>query len=145
MRKLFVPTRIGIRNGLNSNSTELDQVVHTRRTTCNYRSVWPRGFGELNPSPHSWIFTSVSVGSSPLPYLPLRLDYLVTLHQSVAQNWSDMWLSTDVRDRRGAASLRYRNHAQITAVMCEGKPYPVWFSCRRKSYPLLCKHGLKYY
>ena len=35
-----------------------EQVVHIHRTLC--RSVWPRGFGELNPSPHSWIFTSVS-------------------------------------------------------------------------------------
>ena len=38
------------------------------------------------------------------------------------------------RDRRGADSLRYRNRAKITVLMCEQKPYPVWFSCRRKSY-----------
>ena len=40
------------------------------------------------------------------------------------------------RDRRGAASLRYRNRAQITVFMCEQKPYPEWFSCRRKIYPV---------
>ena len=47
--------------GMNSNSTELEQVVHPNRTS--------RGFGSLNPSPHSWIFTSVSVGPSPLSSL----------------------------------------------------------------------------
>ena len=38
------------------------------------------------------------------------------------------------RDRRSAASLRYRNRAEITVLyMCEQKPDPVWFSCRCKS------------
>ena len=32
------------------------------RTSC--RSSYPRGSGELNPSSHSWIFTSVSADSS---------------------------------------------------------------------------------
>ena len=34
---------------------------------------------------------------------------------------------------RGAASLRSRNRAKITVLVCEQKPYPVWFLCRRKS------------
>ena len=38
------------------------------------------------------------------------------------------------RDPRGVGSLRYRNRAEITVLMYEQKPYPVWFSCRRKSY-----------
>ena len=40
-----------------------------------------------------------------------------------------------------AASLRYRNRAEITVFMCEHKSYPVWFSCRRmrKSYPVWCE------
>ena len=37
--------------------------------------------------------------------------------------------------RRSAASVRYRNCADITILMCEQKPYyPVWSSCRRKNY-----------
>lgn len=36
-------------------------------------------------------------------------------------------------DRRGAASLSYRNRVEITALICEQKHYTVWFSCRRKS------------
>ena len=35
--------------------------------------------------------------------------------------------------RRGAASPRYRNRAKITVLMCQQKPYPVRFSCPRKS------------
>ena len=36
-------------------------------------------------------------------------------------------------DRCVAASFR----AEITVLMCEQKPYPVWFSRRRKSYPIV--------
>ena len=46
------------------------QGVHTHQTSC--RRGWPGGFGALNSSPHSWIFTSVSVGSSPRSYLNFR-------------------------------------------------------------------------
>ena len=35
---------------LNSNDIELEQVVHSYRTSC-YRSGWPRGFGKL-PTSH---------------------------------------------------------------------------------------------
>ena len=45
------------------------------------------------------------------------------------------------RDRRGAASVRYRDRAKITVLMCEQKHYPVWFSCQRKSYMVLCQHS----
>lgn len=44
-----------------------------------------------------------------------------------------------VRDRRSAPSLRHRNRAAITVLMCEHKPYPVWLSCRRKNYPYSVK------
>ena len=43
------------------------------------------------------------------------------------------YLTLHFRDTRGAASLRYRNRA-------EQKPYPVWFSRRRKSCPVLYEH-----
>ena len=38
------------------------------------------------------------------------------------------------RDRRGAASPCYRDRATTSVLMCKQKPYPVWFSCRCKSY-----------
>ena len=44
------------------------------------------------------------------------------------------------RVRRGTGSLRYSAECgrfemlrEITVFMCEQKPNPVWFSCRRKS------------
>ena len=47
------------------------------------------------------------------------------------------------RDRRSTASHRYRNRAEITLLMCEQKPYPVWLSRLRKSCPVLCEKGLR--
>ena len=42
----------------------------------------------------------------------------------------------------GAASLRYRNRAEIFVLICEQKPYPLWFSIRRKSYPVKGENSL---
>ena len=44
---------------MNSDDIELKQVVHTSNIG------WPREFGKLNLSRHPWIFTSVSVDSTP--------------------------------------------------------------------------------
>ena len=33
---------------------------------------------------------------------------------------------------------RYRNRAEISVLICEQKPYPLWFLCWRKSDPVLC-------
>ena len=46
------------------------------------------------------------------------------------------------RDRCGVASLRYKHRAEITVLMSAQKSYPVWFSYRRKSFPVQCKHRL---
>ena len=45
-------------------------------------------------------------------------------------------------DERGEDSLRYRNRAEITVLMCEQKPYPVGFLSRRESHLLYCEHSL---
>ena len=57
-----------------------------------YSGYWPRGFGELKPSPHSWVFTSVSVDSSPRSYLFTSATGRIRVH--IAQNLSDIWRST---------------------------------------------------
>ena len=44
------------------------------------------------------------------------------------------YMTLHFRDRRGAASLRHGNRAATTVLVCEQKPYSVWFSWRRKSY-----------
>ena len=46
-------------------------------------------------------------------------------------------------DRRGAASLRDRNGAEIIVFDCKKKLYPVWISCRGKNHPILCEYSLK--
>ena len=45
------------------------------------------------------------------------------------------YVNLHLRDRREAASFRYRNRAEITVLKCEQKSYPVWFLCLRKIYP----------
>ena len=72
-----------IRYTINSNSTELEQVVYKHQTSC--RSGWPRGFGELNPSPYSWIFSSISVGPSPPSYLFTSATARIPVH--TAPKW----------------------------------------------------------
>ena len=89
---------------MNSNVPKRQKLVHTHRTSC--RLDWPRGFGALNSSRPSWIFTSVLVGFNLRSYypLPLRSEYPFILHQRVTENLSAMWLSTFVIS---AAELRY--------------------------------------
>ena len=42
----------------------------------------------------------------------------------------------------GAASLCYRNRDKIIVLMCEQKPYPLWFSIWRKTYLVKCENSL---
>ena len=43
-------------------------------------------------------------------------------------------MTIQFQDERSAALLRHRNRAETTVPLCEQMPYPVWFSCRCKSY-----------
>ena len=100
------------------------EVVHTHQTSC--RSGWPRRFGELNPSPHSSIFTSVSVDSSPRSYL---FTSMVRIRVQTAPKCCTeplRYMTLHFRDPRGAASPRYRKRAKITVLMCEQKPKRVF-------------------
>lgn len=108
-----------IRDGMNSNGPELEQVVHTHRISS--WSAGPKGFGKLNPE-----HLLLSLLLAPNKFASARSD------QSVAQNLSDMWHSS-CRDRHGAASLLYRNRAAKTVLTCEQKPHKVWFPCCQKS------------
>ena len=54
------------------------------------------------------------------------------------------YVTPHFRDWRSAASLlRHRNRAARIVFVCGQKPYPVWFSWRRKSYLVLYEHSLK--
>ena len=112
------------------------QVVHTHRTSC--RGGWPRGFGELNSSPHSWIFAPVSVGSSRHSYLFTSVTGLIGVH--CTKVWHKTYPICDVFTfeigRPGAASPRHRKRAATTVLVCEQMPFLAWFSRRRKIYPV---------
>ena len=47
-----------------------------------------------------------------------------------------------IRYHRGAASLRLRNRAEITVLVYEQKPSPLWFSCQCENYPVEWEHSL---
>ena len=96
---MSTPYRIAFRANrksysVNGNWGHRTGTLHTHRTS--YRSGWPGGFGELNPSLH-WIFTSVSVDSISLSYLFTSSTVRVPAHTATkrVRKWlSDMWRST---------------------------------------------------
>ena len=59
--------------------------------------------------------------------MPTRIAVL----NSVTTPIQDVTLN--LRDRRGVASLRYRNRTEITVRMCEQMSYPVWFRAVAKT------------
>ena len=58
----------------------------------------------------------------------------------MAQKPFNIYVTIHFQDPLGAAWLLYSNRADITVPMCEQKPNPVWFSCRRRSYPVYSEH-----
>ena len=88
--------------------------MHTHRISC--RGGWPRGFDALHCKlqvlsleyllPSQWV-----PGLAPIYVFLPRAEQMFTPQQTIV-----------LRDRRGAASLRYRNSAEITVLMCEQKP-----------------------
>ena len=79
--------------------------------------------------PSQWILVL-----APTYSLPQRSEYLLTLHQSVPQNLSNMWRSTF---EISAAKLRSVTEIDITVLMCGHKTYLKRFSRRRKwCYPV---------
>ena len=50
--------------------------------------------------------------------------------------WTPIWSwyeTLNFKDRRGVASLRYRNRAEIIGTTCEQKLYPVCFPRRQNA------------
>ena len=76
--------------------------------------------------------------SSPLILIHFRYGSSTYSHCTKCCTEPIRYVTLHFRDLRGEDSLRYRNPAKITVPMCEQMPYSVWFSCRRKSYPVLC-------
>ena len=75
---------------------------------------------------------------------PYPVWYFVSAQDLSGIVWTLIpYLTLQFRDNTGAASLRYRDRAEITVVMCEQMPYTIWPSCRRKSNAVQCEHSLK--
>ena len=104
------------------------KLPHTHRTSCRR----PRGLGEVNPNPQ-WIPVFAPVYS-----LPQRSEIPFTQHQSVAQN-TPLSLA-----RRSFPPLHKSRLKTPFLSVNRIKPYPVWFSCRRKNYTLYCKHRFSF-
>ena len=66
-----------------------------------------------------------------------------SLHQSMAQKLSDMWRSIFEIGRPGAASLRHRNRAATTVLVCEQMTFVAWFWRWRKIYPVKSSGGFR--
>ena len=104
------------------------QVFHTHRTSC--RGGWPRGFGELNSSPHSWIFASVSVGSSPHSYLFTSVTGRIGVH--CTKVWHKTYLICDAPLSRSAGPAQLRPVTEIARpqpFLCVNRR-PFWHDFR---------------
>ena len=82
-----------------------------------------KGLGELNLSPHFWIFTSVSVDFSFCHYLFSSSMVWMPVHTATLKYGTEpFWYVTlYFQDWHSTASLQYRNHPQITFLMFEQK------------------------
>ena len=100
--------------------------------TSSQQHGWPRGFGALNSSPNSWIFTSPSVGSAPP-------SFIYGVHTAPKYGTKPIWYVTlHFRDRRSTALVRPRNRDEINiCFLCLNKSsigfYGHDFRCRSKA------------
>ena len=92
------------------------KLVDTLRTSCRQGQL--RGFGALNSSLHSRIFTSLSDGSSPRSYLFTSATGRIGVHTTAKYGTKPIrYVTLYFRDRLGAASP--------SVPVCEQKPYTV--------------------
>ena len=103
-----------------------------------YRSGWPEGFVVLTPATHFWMFTSVSLGSSPCSYSFTSATVQITVHTGATKtgkNLSDMWRSSfKIRD---VAQLHSVTKMVLKSLFCSvadpgegprGSSHPSYFS-----------------
>ena len=124
-------------------STKCEQQRHRTGTSRSHTSnIVPErltervGFSKSQSTILNIYFCLSGFQSSFAAYsLPLWSKYRFALHQSVNLI---RHVTLSFGDLRGTAALCYTNRAEITLFMCEQKFYPVWFSCRCKSYRIQC-------
>lgn len=113
------------KTSIKGNDKELEHVVPTHRTS--YRSVWPRGFDALDPNPQFWIFTSVSLGSSPRSYSFTSAKIGISVHTATK---SDKNLST-FRSARCSFAPR--------STLLFANRSPVWSTFRAGAKVIRCR------
>ena len=96
-----------------------------------------RGFGALNSSPPEYLLPSQWVPVLAPTYLLPRRSEWCSHCTKVWHKTCPICHATSRPARR--SSLRHRNRAEITVLVCEQKTYPVWLSWRRKSNPVWCE------
>ena len=108
---------------MNSNGMELEQVVHTRWTSC--RSGLPGEFGGLNPRSNSCrAFISVSVGSTLLSYLftTATVQICQILGGRTAPKYGTKplryYVTRRFRDRRGTALTVTEIEPKLSPLLC---------------------------
>ena len=98
---LFASVRKASLYSTNNSDTELQRVVQT-----------PEDVVHLIP-----VFTSATVGSNPRSYLFIFATVLIDVDTAPKCLTEPIrYVMNHFRDRRGAASLRYRNLTEITVV-----------------------------
>ena len=129
---LFVPTRESIRYSMKK-GTELSNIL-------TIKAAGREALMNLIPSPHFLISTSVSVDSSPRSYSFTSATVRIPVHTTLSKVWHRTYpickASRSRSARQSFAPLRITNRTEITVLMCKQEPYPLWFSCRRKSDPV---------
>ena len=107
IEKLFASVRKASLYSTDSSGTELQRVVHT-----------PEGVVVVYLTPvFNPEFTSASVGSNPRSCLFIFVTVLIDVHTAPkCLTEPILYVMNHFRDRRGAASLRYRNRTEITVV-----------------------------
>ena len=91
------------------------------------------GFAKLNPSPHSWIFTSISVDDFQSSLLFIHFHHgPANTHSHCTKVWHRSYCDAPL-SRLCSIQKSCQNHHSY--VWTEA-PHLVWFSCQRKSYPV---------
>ena len=127
-------------NSKGAHRTGRSQVVHTHRKSC--QSGWPRGFGELIPSPYLWMFTCILVDSNP-PFLfnSTKVRFAITCSQCKKRKKRGtqkiMWRSTFETGAAQLRSITHRSHVQTETLsgmdfaLAQELPSIVWRLCHK--------------
>ena len=139
---MFTLYRMATQYSMNSNGTELEQVVHTYWTSSCCWSGWPRGLWWTKS--HSSLMNIYFLLSELQPSLLLiHFRYCSDTCSHCTIVWHrtyTIWNAPFSRSARRIFLRCNRNRTEITPFVCVKKPYlvsAVWFSCRRKSWYLV--------